>query len=142
MPDVVRLIAKQLIARKPQTTLLDNIVAEGKIMCLMSFTLPSYKEYILLGYTPKEWAWCKKNERKIWEYLAKENLLYETDPVRIRRFVNDGPGGLALYGAPSRLTQFIGWRLVSRYLNNTGNNWQLLFESGTQDVLTASKYKP
>lgn len=142
LPDVIRSIAKQLIARKPQTTLLDNIVAEGKIMCFMSSALPDTKEYILLGYTPEEWAWCKKNESQIWEYLARENLLYETDPVRIRRFVNDGPGGLAFEYAPSRLTQFIGWRLVNRYLKNADNNWDKLFESNTQEVLTFSKYKP
>jgi hypothetical protein len=144
IPDVVRLIAKQFTgyARKPQTTLLDNIVAEGKIMCFMSEALPSCKEYILLGYTPQEWAWCKKNEGKIWEYLAKENLLYETNPVRTRRFINDGPSNLALEGAPSRLTQFIGWRLVSRYLRNTEMNWNLLFESGTQEIITVSRYKP
>ncbi|MDR2556436.1 MAG: hypothetical protein LBC49_01840 [Bacteroidales bacterium] len=142
MPDIVRAAGRQLIARKQETTLLDNIVEEGKMMCFISSVLPGTKEYILFGYTPGEWAWCKRNESKIWEYLAKENLLYQTDPVRIRRFINDGPGGLALEGAPSRLTQFIGWRLVSRYLDNTDDNWGLLFESGTQEVLNVSKYKP
>jgi hypothetical protein len=121
---------------------LDNIIAEGKIMCFMSSILPDAKEYILLGYTPQEWAWCKKNESQIWEYLAKENLLYETDPVRIRRFVNDGPGGLAFENAPSRLTQFIGWRLVNRCLKNINNDWSKLLENNTQEVLMSSKYKP
>jgi hypothetical protein len=142
LPDIVRLTGRYLIKNKPQITLLDNIVAEGKIMCFMNAALPSCKDHILLGYTPQEWAWCKKNESKIWEYLAKENLLYETNPVRTRRFINDGPGGLVFDGAPSRLTQFVGWRLVSRYLNNTDNNWQSLLKSETQEILTVSKYKP
>ncbi|MDR1974430.1 MAG: hypothetical protein LBQ31_07120 [Bacteroidales bacterium] len=142
MPDVARYTGIKLIERKQTRTLLDHIVADGKIICFMQSVLPDTKEHILLGYTPAEWAWCKKNEGKLWEYLAKENLIYESDYNRIRKFINDGPSGNVLEGAPARLSQFVGLRLVSRYLDNTDKNWDALFKAETAEVLGTSKYKP
>ncbi|MDR1739592.1 MAG: hypothetical protein LBR45_02410, partial [Bacteroidales bacterium] len=143
VPDAVRSIGERLIPQiAPPTSLLDYIVAEGKILCFMEEVLPETDKYLLLGYSPKEWAWCKNNEKKIWGYLASENLIYETNLVRIRRFISDGPTGLAFEGAPSRLSQFIGLMLVKRYLRNTDNNWELLLEQNSTEVLTVSKYKP
>lgn len=123
-------------------TLLDEIVYQGKILCIVDRLLPAVDEKRKLFYDEAQWQWCKDNEAALWHYWMKEQLLYETDLNRIKHYINDGPADLAFQGAPPRLAQYIGWRLVSRYLQRVPADDPELWTRSAQDVLRLSAYKP
>lgn len=123
-------------------TLLDEIVYQGKILCIVDRLLPEVDERQKLFYDEAQWRWCKDNEAALWHYWMKEQLLYETDLNRTKHFINDGPANLAFEGAPPRLVQYIGWRIVSRYLQRVPADDPALWMRPAQEVLRISGYKP
>lgn len=139
--DVARVIGSDLLAQ-PKQSLLDYIVAEGKVLYFMEQVLPDADAETLLGYTKEQYLWCRAHEREVWQYIVQQNLLFETNPVKFRHFVNEGPFNPLLEGAPSRLAQFIGWRMVKSYLKKSGNNFQTLLHASAQEVLQNSAYRP
>lgn len=123
-------------------TLLDEIVYQGKILCIVDRLLPEVDERQKLFYDEAQWRWCKDNEAALWHYWMKEQLLYETDLNRTKHYINDGPANLAFQDAPPRLAQYIGWRIVSRYLQRVPADDPQLWTRPAQEVLRISAYKP
>ena len=123
-------------------TLLDEVVYQGKILCIVDKLLPGVDERQKLFYDEAQWRWCKDNEAALWHHWMKEQLLYETDLNRTKHYINDGPGNLAFQDAPPRLAQYIGWRIVSRYLQRVPADDPELWTRPAQDVLRISAYKP
>ncbi|MDE5574122.1 MAG: DUF2268 domain-containing protein, partial [Bacteroidales bacterium] len=139
--DVARVIGSALMPQEKQN-LLDYIVSEGKVLYFMEKVLPQADAATLLGYTPEQWLWCRAHEREVWQYIVQQNLLFESNPMKFRYFVNEGPFNPLLDGAPARLAQFIGWRMVRAYLKKSGNDFQRLLQASPQEVLQASAYRP
>ena len=123
-------------------TLLDEVVYQGKILCVVDRLLPEVDAPQKLFYDEAQWRWCKDNEAALWHHWMKEQLLYETDLNRTKHFINDGPANLAFQGAPPRLAQYIGWRIVSRYLQRVPADDPEVWTRPAQEVLRISAYKP
>ncbi|MDE7150007.1 MAG: hypothetical protein K2O01_06335, partial [Bacteroidales bacterium] len=123
-------------------TLLDEAVYQGKILCIVDRLLPDTDERQKLFYDEAQWRWCKENEAALWHHWMKEQLLYETDLNRTKHYINDGPANLAFQGAPPRLVQYVGWRIVSRYLQRVPADDPELWTRPAQEVLRISGYKP
>lgn len=123
-------------------TLLDEAVYQGKMLCVVDRLLPEADEKQKLFYDEAQWRWCKDNEAALWHHWMKEQLLYETDLNRTKHYINDGPANLAFQGAPPRLVQYIGWRIVSRYLQRVPADDPELWTRPAQEVLRLSGYKP
>ena len=86
--------------------------------------------------------WCRKNEGLVWDYLVSQGLLFETDPFEFRYFVNEGPFNPLLPGAPARLAQFVGWRMVEAYMRKSDADWNALRQADARTLLEVSRYKP
>lgn len=125
--------------------LLDQIIYHGKIMYAQAVLLPDVPEHIRFGYTAKQWDWCIKNEKNIWTHFVDQKLLYSTDFKDEVKYINDGPFTPGLSNeAPGRLGVWLGYRIVSRFVQNK-NISQLsdLFSiSDHRQIFQNSKYKP
>ena len=67
--------------------LIEQFVERGKRKYLLHLLLPQAHDSILLGYTGKQLAWCRENERSIFNFFAQQQLLYERDPALVQGFV-------------------------------------------------------
>jgi hypothetical protein len=82
-------------------SMLALLADHGKRMYLLDLLLPDEKEEIKLGYTSKQLEAVKKSEGFIWNYINENNLLFETDLLKMRSFVTDGPSTDELgWGSP------------------------------------------
>ncbi len=142
LPDVARSMALAWVPAREAHDLLDYIVQEGKIMYVVNRLLPDIPASVLLGYTDEQMAWCKEHEGDVWHYLVQQDLLFETNPFQFRYFVNEGPFNPLLPGAPARLAQFTGWRMVESYMKRNGKDQDALWRAGAREVLQVSAYKP
>lgn len=129
--------------RKSAPNLLSKMIHEGKQLYILSLLLPDYQSYDLIGYTPEQLEWCKKNEKAMWQLFAKQNRLFSTDYQPIANYLEDAPytPGFSTE-SPGRVGQWIGWQIVKAYIKKTNASVQQLIDNSSQNILKDSKYNP
>lgn len=125
-------------------TLLDLSIDKGKRLYLLDKLLPHTADTVKIGYTAAQLKGCYANEGLIWSYLIQNKLLYETDPIRIQPYVEEGPVTNELgEGSPGYISLFIGWQMIKKYMEkfpDTTVDQLLRLDAAT--ILKDSKYKP
>ncbi len=145
-PDVLRAwIYTQYPQPSGSATLLDKIVYEGTVLYALTQLFPSWSVYDLLAYTPEQAAWCRQNESQIWQRVVTERHLYATSKLLLAQYTAPAPFTAPVsVESPPLLGTWLGWRMVSNYLDNQrGASWQQLLQQTplAQEVLRISKYR-
>lgn len=97
--------------------LAEQIIRWGKILYLTEAALPNAPESIIPRYSEADYAWALENEYALWKYLVDQKMLFKIDELNKTNLLNEGPftPGLPEKG-PDRLGQFLGWRMVRKYM--------------------------
>lgn len=128
-------------------SLLSKAVYNGKILYCMGAMMPNVADTLKIGYKTKQLEWCKNNEASIWAYFLDNDLLYETDYLKIQKYLSEAPFtpglGNQSESAP-KLGVWIGWQIVKRYMDKNPKMTlqQLMAEQDAQRILRLSNYKP
>ena len=125
--------------------LLTDMIHHGKILYTVSVLLPETPEHIIMGYTPEQWEWAKKNEANMWNQLIATKDLYTTNMIEKNRYINDGPFTLPFtQESPGRAGAYIGWQIVESYMRSNPeiSIQQLLQQPDAQIILNRSNYQP
>lgn len=127
------------------TTLLDNMMHEGKLMYFTEAMLPETPDSLIIGYSEKELEWVENNEAEMWMYLVEHKMLYSNKRMDIIRYTNDGPytSGFPLE-SPGRTGVWLGWQIVREYMNEHPEITlpELMENTNYQEILNASGYFP
>lgn len=129
----------------PGSTLLEQMLQAGKRTLFVDAMIPEAPGYLKMSYTPEQFEWASKNEEHVWAAVIANNLLYNTSGQTMRTFLADGPFTAEFSkDSPPRLGEYIGWRILLRYLNRNPDVTlpELLEERDSQKILAGSKYKP
>lgn len=133
--------------RDEDRSLLSKMIYNGKILYLMDSFLPEVADSIKIGYTSQQADWCQTYQAEIWAYFLQNNLLYETDYMKIQKYLAEAPFtpglGEGSESAP-KLAVWTGWQIVRKYMekNPEVSVQQLMQEADAQKILNGSKYKP
>lgn len=145
---VEALVREEMFPESDQhRSLLAKMVHNGKIMCFMDAVMPDVADTLKIGFTEDQLTWCKTNEGKIWAYFLENNLLFETDYLKMQKYLNEAPFTPGLgdnnESAP-KLAVWTGWQMVRKYLDKNPDMTvqQLMQKSDPQEILNNSKYKP
>ncbi len=125
-------------------SLLDFCIDKGKRLYLLDKFLPNTPDTLKIGYTAGQLAGCYKNEGLIWSFLVQNNLLYNTDYLRIQSYVDEGPQTQELgEGSPGQITLFVGWQIIKKYMEKHPDTApDTLLKLDAKHILAESKYKP
>lgn len=125
-------------------TFLDHMVDRGKRMYLLDKLLPFTADTLKFGYTSSQLKGAEDNEGLIWKHLTENNVIYETDPLKFKTYMSDGPKTMELGdGSPGFISLFVGRQLISTYMNrNPKTTLQALLNMDARSILSGSKYKP
>ncbi len=127
------------------TTLLDNIIYQGKLMYFVDALLPETHDTLKIGYTGIQLEWCKKNEAQMWSQLIEHKMLYSNNRMDIIRYTNPSPttSGFPLE-SPGRTGVWIGWQIVREYMEKFPETPldDLMKNDNYQQILNDSKYFP
>ena len=127
------------------TTLLDNMIHQGKLMYFVDAMLPEMHDSLKIGYTKLQLDWCKKNEVQMWSQLIEYKMLYSNKRMDIIRYINASPttSGFPL-DSPGRTGVWIGWQIVRQYMKKFPEKSlaDLMQNSNYQQILNDSKYFP
>lgn len=149
VPRVVETYIREEVYPESDATvsLLDKMVYNGKVLYLMQKALPNAPDSLLIGYTDAQSAWCKTYEADIWAYFIDEKLIFESDYLKIQKFLTDAPFTPGLgennQSAP-KLGGWVGWQIVKNYMDKHPElePKDLLALQDGQKILRDSGYKP
>ncbi len=128
-------------------TFLDRMIYNGKVLYFLDATMPELADSSKIGYTTAQMEWCKGYEAGIWGYFLENNLLYETDYLKVQKYLTEAPFtpgiGEKNDSAP-KLGIFSGWQIVRKYMeeNDDVTLQELMADTDYQKILTKSGYKP
>lgn len=125
--------------------LLSQMIQEGKVLYFVEAMMPEVNDTLKIGYTKEQLDFCTKNEASMWTYLAEHKLLYTTDRMSIKRFIDDGPYTASFSEqSPARTGCWLGWQIVRSYMkkNEQVKLADLMRNQDFQSILNQSGYQP
>jgi len=123
---------------------LDLIIQKGKELYFLKKVTPYLNDEVRLGYTPAQMKWATDNEAMIYNFFLQNKLMFETNLQKTMRFVTAGPNTAGMPAeSPGNIGSYIGFKIVSSYMNNTNTTMHELLElKDPQKILEGAKYKP
>ncbi|HCY42522.1 MAG TPA: hypothetical protein DHV48_14395 [Prolixibacteraceae bacterium] len=125
--------------------LLSQMIHEGKMQYFIDAMLPEMPDSLKIGFTKNQLDYCNKNEAAMWTFLAEHKLLYSTDRMSVKRFIDDGPYTSAFTDqSPARTGAWLGWQVVRSYMkqNKDVKLADLMNNPDFQSILNQSGYQP
>lgn len=125
--------------------LIDRMIYEGKLLYLLDATLPDTPDSLKIGFTGKQMDFCKEREGAMWTYLAEYKMLFSTERMDIKRYVDDAPYTSSFTAdSPGRTGAWLGWQIVKSYMRQHPDITipQLIEEKDCKKILNQSGYQP
>lgn len=130
--------------KKGSDPLVYQMIDAGKRLYLLDHFLPQLADSLKTGYKQQQLDGCYSNETDIWNYFVQNNLLFITDPIQVRDYMQDGPNTQA-FGkeSPGFMGQFIGWQIVKKWMNEHEKiTLPQLLNMPEKQIYAEAKYKP
>lgn len=128
-----------------ENTLLSNMIHYGKVLYFLDAMFPDMNDTLKAGFTAKQLDFCKKNEARMWTYMAEHKMLFTTDRMSIKRFIDDAPYTASFSEeSPGRTGAWLGWQIVRSYMkqNKEIKLADLMNNTDYQSILNQSGYQP
>ena len=124
-----------------ESELADVMTQWGKHFYALEACFPKFEKHLIMRYFPEEMDWAMDNEREFWDYLVAQNSLFKRDYKMALNIFSDGPftSGLPISEtAPPRLGQFLGWRIVKKFMDkNPETTLEQLMKTDFKTILRA-----
>lgn len=132
-----------LMELSPDASLCDVMIERGKYYYALTKILPNSSMNSIFRYTEEQMKWVEKNEYNIWGVIVQNGLLYSKDRPKYMHLINEGPTTKGLKDSPSRLGDYIGYKIVEKYMKETNSTLKQMFEvNDAKEILNKSSYKP
>ncbi|WP_281616442.1 gliding motility lipoprotein GldB [Flammeovirga sp. SubArs3] len=126
-------------------TVLSHMIAWGKAYEFVDDVMPFTPDTVKVGYSLRQLKEVEYNEGFIWGHFVENELLYKSERMTVKRYVDDRPVTSEISGdSPGRLGRWLGWRIVQSYMRSNPEVTlpQLMAEKDARKILQRSKYKP
>ncbi|MDF1575293.1 MAG: hypothetical protein P1P86_08905 [Bacteroidales bacterium] len=127
----------------------DNVLSRmiyfGQLAWFVGAMFPELEEQLIMGFTDDQMKWCRNNEKQMWTHLVEEKLLFSTDPMNIRKLVEDAPyTRFYTSESPGRAAVWQGWQIINAFAKRNPKLTvpQIMAERNYQELLRLSKYDP
>ncbi|MDF2156706.1 gliding motility lipoprotein GldB [Algoriphagus sp. CAU 1675] len=145
VPMIVTAISSGFNQTDPNdNTLLAEMIYYGKAYHFTKAILPCTSDQYIIGYTPDEISESYANEEYIWSHFVENELIYETNPFEIRKYIGEAPFTDAISTkAPGRLGRWLGWNIVDDYrINQDVGLPELMANPDAEQIFRQSGYRP
>lgn len=142
---VMEILVDDQIGRAPGSRLLDQMINKGKKLYILDKILPEVHDSILLEYTTNQTEWVQSNELQMWAFFFDQNMFYESNAMKINKYINPSPNSPGMPdAAPGRTANYLGWKIVQAYMKRFPETsiQDLIDEKDTQKIMDKSRYKP
>lgn len=117
--------------------LAEKIIRWGKVLYLVEASFPKMNPAIIMRYSDADFDWAEENEEEFWTYLVNEKILFKIDERTARNILSEGPftPGLPNQEAPDRLGQYLGWKIVHKYMEKNNITVEELVNKSYNEIL-------
>lgn len=143
--DVAALLYESYLPdRHKQTTVLEEMIHEGKKRFFVEAMCPELPDRVLLGYSSEQLQWATANEGNLWADIVGNQRLYSSEYDMFRTFFADGSfTNEYSHEAPARLGEFLGLHIIRSYMNTHDLTLpELMLDEDLQGLFQDSGYKP
>lgn len=150
-PDMLNLYLQNVITptdipimeQSLEASLCDIIIERGKYIYILTKILPDYSLNSLLRYNSTQMKWVEDNEYNIWGLIVQNGLLYSKDRPKYMHLINEAPSTKGINNSPSRLGDYIGYRIVDKYMKENKKTLKELIQTkDSKEIMNKSAYKP
>lgn len=146
LPRVAEVVSSKYNQKQlTNTTMLGEMIQNGKALYFAEKTLPCTPDSLLIGFSASDLQNVSFNEAKIWGHFLQKNLLYNSQPLLIQKYVAERPNVPEIdKTCPGRVGNWVGWQIVRKYMadNPKVTLAQLMATKDAQRILTDSHYRP
>jgi hypothetical protein len=138
-------VSSEFVFNDSVNNVLSHMVYQGIMQYTMDALFPKSNEALKYGFTNEELAWCKKNQRSMWEYLIEHEILFSTNHMTITKYIEPAPFTQGFPEvAPGRAIIFLGREIVGAYMEKNPEVTlpQLLALTDYNQIFREAKYKP
>jgi len=124
---------------------LSRMVYHGQLAWFVGAMFPKLDEQLNMGFTDDQMKWCTNNEKQMWTHLVEQKLLFSTDPMNIRKLVEDAPfTRFYTSESPGRAAVWQGWQIINAFMerNPKLTVHQVMSQRNYQELLRLSRYNP
>lgn len=126
-------------------TMLAEMVYYGKSYYFVDFVLPNTPDSLIIGYSSEEIEGVRLNKGTIWNHYLKNELLYETNHVQKKKYLEERPKTLEIGDkAPGRIGTWVGWQIVRSFMQKKDDVTlrQLMELEDARYIFNEAKYRP
>ena len=119
VPTTVLLYSQQFNkVQQEDRSMLADMIYFGKSFYFTEYVLPKTPDSLIIGYSAEEMKGLLVNEKLVWNHFLKNELLYETNHIVKKKYLDERPATLEVGNkAPGRLAQWLGWQVVRAYMD-------------------------
>lgn len=142
---MTELMINDRLGRAPGSRLLDHMIHNGKQLYILKKVMPETPDSILFEYTAEQTEWAKSNELEMWAFFFDQNLFYESNTMKINKYINPSPNSPGMPPlAPGRTANYIGMQIVKAYMKKYPETTiqDLINLKDSQKIMDKSRYKP
>jgi hypothetical protein len=133
------------LGEMPRTTLIENMITEGKKLYFTEMMFPNWDERLIIGYSEEKYKWANDYSGNAWNYMIEKNELFGKGDALIRCYIEEAPFTKPFGNeSPGRIGAFLGWKLIQSYMKNNPDVTlaDLMQDVDYQKILNSSKFKP
>jgi len=126
-------------------SLLNEMIAFGKLYYVISKLIPCIDENIILGYDKEEWEILEKTEAFVYSYFIQNELFFEKNHLIKNKYINERPNVFEISpNHPGRIARWLGWKIVKSYIKSNPKTTleELLYNKDYLKMFYNSNYKP
>ena len=142
---IMDIILDDIVGPSPGTRMIDQMIHNGKKTYILNHILPETPDSVLMEYTSDQAQWVTENEEQMWAFFFKENLFYETNMMKINKYISTSPNSPNMpEEAPGMTGNYMGWQIIKAYMTKFPDTSlkELVEDKDMQKIMDDSKYKP
>ena len=144
---IVDKYVEYLLEPPTDRSLLSQMIYQGKKIYVKDIMLPFKSDGVKMCYSDEQLRWVNENEVYIWQYFIEKQILFNTDPSLVKRFIEPAPFSKFYLEidneSPGRIGVWLGWQIIKSYINRyPKTDINTLLNLPPQTIFSKSNYKP
>ena len=125
-------------------SMINEMIAFGKLYYIISEILPCVNHNIILGYSSEDYDRIQENEAFIYSYFIQNELFFNQKDEVKKKYLDERPKTFEISSQiPGRIGRWLGYQIVRSFMKSSPYSYEeLLLESDYTKIFYSSNYKP